>query len=530
MSDKRVYLKSNAFAEPLVNQWYAWTYLVAPATSAMLIANAHLKIMKSFIAAPQIHISALKNPAMRGGPFVDYGADKVNDIEALLNRTSTEERHLLEFAEALRTLNKMLAAEAGGSSLEGFYEKVPEALKGYIELVYDLNNHASVRFIEGLLYQSPYYHLSSQSVSLSLGTTTERPYALSTPRLAGEKAVNVRLPFRHEGYDDLFKMRREPETIEYIREKLEIAADDRELFSALFTDEPAAPPSHYKSEGMRIRYFGHACILIETKNTSVLCDPLVSYGFESSESHYTYDDLPKMIDYVLITESHQGHCVIETLLQLRHKIKNVIVPKSNGGALADPSLKLMLQNLGFPNVKEIDEMERIEISNGSITGLPFLGNHGDLNIRSKLAYEIRLQDKSIVCAADSNAIEPKLFERMHDAIGDVDVLFIGMNCDGEPLSWVYGPLLTEPLQRKMDQTRRLNGPNYEQAKAIVERLRPKQIYVYGMGQEPWVSHVMPVQYTTESLPIVESDKLVEDCRQRGLISERLFSGKEILLS
>jgi len=47
-------------------------------------------------------------------------------------------------------------------------------------------------------------------------------------------------------------------------------------------------------------YFGHACILLETNDVSVLLDPVLSYTYESYISRYTYEDLPEVIDYVLI--------------------------------------------------------------------------------------------------------------------------------------------------------------------------------------------------------------------------------------
>jgi L-ascorbate metabolism protein UlaG (beta-lactamase superfamily) len=188
-----------------------------------------------------------------------------------------------------------------------------------------------------------------------------------------------------------------------------------------------------------------------------------------------------------------------------------------------------LQAVGFRNVVEIDEMESIEISGGEITGLPFLGEHADLSIKTKTAYRIDLQGKRIFCMADSNNIEPRLYDHIHDPGKDVDAVFIGMECDGAPLTWIYGPLLTRPLSRKMDQSRRLNGSDYEKADSIIARLNPKQVYVYAMGQEPWLSFVMGLQYTATSRPILESNKLVEACRDRGIISERLLGHKELLL-
>ena len=38
--------------------------------------------------------------------------------------------------------------------------------------------------------------------------------------------------------------------------------------------------------------------------------------------------------------------MLETLLQF-HKIGTIVVPRSNGGGLADPSLKLVLKAAGF---------------------------------------------------------------------------------------------------------------------------------------------------------------------------------------
>jgi hypothetical protein len=89
--------------------------------------------------------------------------------------------------------------------------------------------------------------------------------------------------------------------------------------------------------------------------------------------------------------------------------------------------------------------------------------------------------------------------------------------------------MTKPIARKQDQSRRLDGSNYEKAIDIVERLNPNQVFIYAMGQEPWLTYLTSIQYTEQSRPIVDSNKLVADCRNRGLESERLFGQKEIHL-
>ena len=81
----------------------------------------------------------------------------------------------------------------------------------------------------------------------------------------------------------------------------------------------------------------------------------------------------------------------------------------------------------------------------------------------------------------------------------------------------------------MDESRRLAGSNYEQALSIVDEFQCKEVYVYAMGQEPWLNYVMSIKYKPESRPIVESNKLIETCKSRGVYAERLFGEKEILL-
>ncbi|MCC5602611.1 thioester reductase domain-containing protein [Nostoc favosum] len=525
-----MYLKPNVIVEPLVNQWYAWSHLISPATAAMYIANSHLPIMQSFIAAPQVHRDALKNPAMIGSPFINYDASRVEEIRLLLEKTQKQQAQMLALAQAIPDLDKLLAENTVGASLEPLYERIPTPLRGYVELVQDGNNHPSIRFIEGLLYRSYYYNPANQSVNLYLGDGDTRGFVLSTPRLPAEDSLHLQIPFCDRRLDQLFSLRHNPLPYNEIRDILEISAQQDALFSQFFTTTPPTQEPDYDGEAVRIRYFGHACVLIETQSLSIFCDPLISYPHASGIKRYTFAELPQVIDYVLITHNHQDHVMLETLLQLRHKIKTVVVPKSNKGTLIDPSLKLMLQQIGFENVQEIDELEIINIADGYIAGLPFLGEHGDLNIGAKAAYLVNLKGRSILCAADSNNIDPQLYTHLHQIFGDIDVLFIGMECDGAAYNWAYGSLLTQKLPRKIAKTRRLDGSNAQRAIALVNQFHPQQVYVYAMGQEPWLTFITSILYTPESKPIVESNQLVAYCHSQEIVSKRLFGCEEILLT
>lgn len=529
MNDQKLYLKPNVVFEPLVDSWYAWSHLVSPATAAMNITGRHLTIIDSYLSAPSIHAEAVLNPKMRGGPFMDFGGGRIEEVNALQQKSLQKQDKLIQFSKAVKELDKLLLMEAKGFGLETVYEKVPDILKGYVELYYDRNNNAGFRFFESLLYKSDFYNKNSQNIALWLTNNDHRPFCLSTPRLKEPDVLQLEIPFDHPGIDELARMKRYPQTKGYIKAMLGIAESQEPLFETFFTETPPAQYNKYTGDKIRMRYFGHACILIETKEISILVDPLISYyGYNSDVEHFSDIDLPDTIDYVLITHNHQDHILFETLLPLRHKIKNLIVPRTGSGKLEDPDLKLMFNNIGFNNVIAIGEMESIRFEDAVITGLPFIGEHSDMNILTKTCHHVQIGNFKLIFLADSRIMEPALYRHICEQIGDVDVIFIGMECDGAPLSWLYGPLLTKKLPRDQDGSRRLSGSDCTRGISLVDIFKPKEIYVYAMGQEPWVEFISSIKYTDESNPIVQSDKLVKICRERGMIAERLFGEKEIL--
>lgn len=524
-----MYLKPNVVFEPLVHRWYAWSHLIYPATAAMNMVGRHLPIIDSFLAAPEIHIKAVNDPRMRGGPFIDLPENETGRVGLLKQETLKDYGRMIELANAIRGLDRMLEKEATGFSLEEIYQKIPSILKGFVELYYDRNNRPGFRFFEQLLYQSSYYDTGAQSLALWITNNDHRPFCLTTPRLAQPDVLDLSIPFDSPAIDELAKMKREQGSIDAIAAKLGVPPDKRNLFDTFFTS--VKPPVYEKYDGdhIRMRYFGHACILIETRDVSILVDPLVSYyGYDSGVSHFSDVDLPDMIDYVLITHNHQDHILLETLLPLRHKIKNIIVPDTTSGKLEDPSVALMFETIGFHQVNAIREMQTLHFADASIMSIPFTGEHSDLNILTKSCYLVSIGGFKLMFLADSRILEPALYQRIHEQIGDVDVVFLGMECDGAPLSWLYGPLLTKPVNREQDNSRRLSGSDCARGMSIVDIFNPREVYVYAMGQEPWVEFISSIKYTDQSNPIIQSNELVRICRQRGITAERLYGEKEIL--
>jgi len=428
------YLKPTIKAEPLIWQWYAWPYLIPPITAGCNIVERHLKIMQSYVQNPQIHSQAIKDPKLLGGPFIDLDGQKVNEIKDLISKTKKDCEQLISLNDAFKELDKIIQTEAIGDSLEEFYSRIPSSLKGLIELVYDLNSHPSIRLIEPLIYKY-YYSTQGQRIALSETNSDIRKFVLSTPRIDQEDEVYLNVPFSDPKLDKLFRMKIEPQSLSEIQALFEIPESKQSLFQSFFSIEKPEvnDDRNYQGEGIRIRYFGHACVLIQTKSLSILFDPVISYPIQTNEVvRYTLADLPDHIDYVIITHNHQDHIMFETLLQLRYKIGSIVFPANHLGAIEDPSIKLILKHTGFLSLVELKEMESITLEDGEITALPFLGEHSDLNIQSKLAYTIQLKGKKFLFAADSNNLDPSLYERIFNYIGPIDMLFLGMECDGAP--------------------------------------------------------------------------------------------------
>lgn len=530
MNGDLVYLRRNVSVKPLVAGWCATEQLIPPVQAALNFKNVYFHLLNSYLDSPEYHWNAARTPSLIGGPWVEVEPARASRVEDFLTWSKSALAEPLALAGDVLALDRMLQSEAKGGGITELYKRVPERLRGYVELVYDASHQPSMRLIESLLYRSPHYQRSLQSVALELIDGDMRAPQFTTPLLEDDPAVRIHMPFANDALDELFALKTRPGSFGLMRERLGISEKDSSAFRQLFTETPPEPYKVGDLSGVRIRYFGHACVFFETKHVNVIVDPVVSYAYESDVARFTYDDLPEQIDFAIITHFHKDHLNLETLLQLRCRIKTLIIPKNGGGAVQDPSFRLMLTNIGFKNIVELERLESFPIPGGEIMALPFLGEHADLDIQSKAAFLVRLEGTTTLCAADSSNIEPALYAHLNDQVGDLDVLFLGMECVGAPLSTTYGGILLRPLSRVFDQQRRTTGSNYAAALGIINLLHPKHVYIYAMGLEPWLGHLLPMDPTRDHLGVDESDRIVTECRSRSITASRPYCTDEVRLS
>jgi L-ascorbate metabolism protein UlaG (beta-lactamase superfamily) len=524
MSDETRFLRPDAIIEPLVDGFYAWLHVVTPVQAAMNLAFTQVPLLESYLQSPMVHIKASRNPELRGGFFIGIEEARSGEVRDLLTSIKRDRAEMLDFAAAVAEAEDLVRSNATGFDLTPLYPKLPPALSGLVEIAYDTSNQPAIRFIEPLVYQSSIYSEDRQSVQLSLESGVERPFILSTPRLSSPDVLDLRIPFRHPGLEELFRSRVHGTTLNRLRETLELDDDQAAALSRLLAEQPDLADDRHIDSGARIRYFNHACLVLQTPEAAIITDPWISAD-ASATDRFTYRDLPDHLDLVLITHGHQDHIVLETLLALRGRIGTVVVPRSSRGNMADPSLALYLSHLGLP-VVEVDDFSEVEFPGGKVTATPFLGEHADLDIRAKSTYCVRLGGRTIFVGADSSGIDPGLYRYMRGHVGPVNMAFLGMECAGAPLTWLYQGLLTKPVTKKMSDSRTLSGSNAEQAAKIMTELEASEAYVYAMGEENWLGHVMATSYNDDSYQLRQVEEFMTWCADHGIKSDHLLGQRE----
>jgi L-ascorbate metabolism protein UlaG (beta-lactamase superfamily) len=523
-------LRPDVAVEPVIAGWYGWSYLLPPQTLARFVRNRFIPIIESYLDSPEVHVAAVSQPRMHGGPWV-HAHEHYDVIKAWHERSAPQRERLDELFEAIRRLEEEILPRYTGECLDPVYQELPPALSGRVEVFYGRDNHTpDYRFIEPLMYASEFYDEGVQQVRFRPVTSDAREFALTTPMLEyTPDQLLVDVPLNSPLLDTVFRGGLDEAGLARLAAELGLDGDRAARFATYFEPAPDRSARVGEAEPDLLDYAGHACVFVRHEGTTFLVDPVLSYdGYEgATKGRFTFADLPDRIDHVLITHNHQDHMLFETLLRIRHRVGTVLVPRSGNASLVDPGLAGILRRLGFADVVEVDDRDERRCGTATAVAVPFLGEHGDLRIRSKTGWLLRLGNRQVLFAADSTNISPSTYAKVVAVTGRVDTVFIGMESMGAAASWIYGPLYPRPLSRREDQSRRLNGSDFEQAKAIVDALDPDEVYVYAMGLEPWLGTVMAIDYDESHPAIVDSDLLVKYALTRGNTAERLYLRKTL---
>jgi len=123
---------------------------------------------------------------------------------------------------------------------------------------------------------------------------------------------------------------------------------------------------------MKIKKFGHSCLLVEENNVRILLDP---------GSYSTLQNDVKDVDIILITHGHSDHCDLNSLKEILSNNPNakIYTNKEVGKKLSENSIKFeLLENGQATNFRDVT-IEGIGEKHALIyTGVPVIQNVGYL--------------------------------------------------------------------------------------------------------------------------------------------------------
>lgn len=451
---------------------------------------------------------------------------RLEELKNLLQTIKVDRQSDWQAAERIVAFEKKLIQQATGGSLDAMYHELPEELRGSVELAYDSHNNPSLRLYEKMLYADSRYDSSRQNFRFFVKANDAEYLPVRPPNPETEIALHVR--FDDARMDRLFSLDLEPRPREEVMDLLKLNSSKDPRLARLFTDQPVRKPEPWAGAGPRIRYLGHACVLVEWKGISVLIDPWIPCGSAvPGEPRYSFRDLPARIDYVLITHGHDDHYELSSLLRLRHRIGCLVVPRASG-LLWDYSLKAVAQRLGFKHVVEVDAFDSLVPGpDMEIIAIPFVGEHGDL-FCAKSCWLVRAGTQQVFFAADSKTRDPHLYENVRKITGDVQAVFIGTANMGVAVNKFYSLLFGwfEPGQQataweEKFRTRLTDGCSAAEACSVVKSMGAKKAYVYALGLEPWI---IGSTRSHKDMLLAEAQKFIEIARQSGVAEARLLSG------
>ncbi|MFQ5450451.1 MAG: MBL fold metallo-hydrolase [Nitrospinaceae bacterium] len=127
---------------------------------------------------------------------------------------------------------------------------------------------------------------------------------------------------------------------------------------------------------MKSTLIGHACLLIQSKDTTLLSDPVFStYHWEEINVHCPSLDLDRdkipRVDILNISHRHQDHFDVRTLAFLA-KNDHILSPEVTVLAPRDEILLDVLKELEFKNIRVVEDFEPMEIKDFVLTPTPSL--------------------------------------------------------------------------------------------------------------------------------------------------------------
>lgn len=208
----------------------------------------------------------------------------------------------------------------------------------------------------------------------------------------------------------------------------------------------------HNSKIMKITLIGHACLLFQSKDTTVLSDPcLFSLHFEELNHYFpkveiNRDRFPRP-DAVYLSHRHQDHFDIRTLAYLPKDLK-ILCPD-------DPIMIECLQELEYDDVTVVKDFEPVRVKNLNLIPTPSL-NHDYYP-----EHGLILQDgETHIWNQVDTVVSPQVIQYIHRLCGRIDFAHVR-----------YAPLLEQNFS--FHKSTVLPFEEYSSFLKVVQALSPK---------------------------------------------------------
>lgn len=226
---------------------------------------------------------------------------------------------------------------------------------------------------------------------------------------------------------------------------------------------------------MKLTYFGNAMMLLKGKNTSVLCDPWVSFDRMSKSGLFTFPELKltredvKALkpDFIYITHTHEDHFDPDTLC-LFPKDQPILVSWYPSNNFTERNVKA----LGFTDVRVADKEKGLALNNGDHCWIEPNGIYDDVD--SLALFKI---DGFQVLNANDNPYDQEQCENLKKRFGRFDLACVPFSFQG-PYPAFYENLTEE---ERASEARKKALRNYEQMVSYIKALNPEFFFPFAAG-------------------------------------------------
>ncbi|GJL77507.1 MAG: hypothetical protein NPINA01_04960 [Nitrospinaceae bacterium] len=175
---------------------------------------------------------------------------------------------------------------------------------------------------------------------------------------------------------------------------------------------------------MRTTLIGHATLLIQSKGTTLISDPvLFDLHWEELNVHCPSIDLDldkiPQVDILNLSHRHQDHFDIRTLAYLA-KNEKILSPDVVVLAPQDEILLDVLKELEFKDVRVVADFETIKIKNFTLTPTPSLNEQDYFPEHGLLVHD----GEVTVWNQVDTIVVPKIIQYIHQLYGQVDLAHV----------------------------------------------------------------------------------------------------------